>query len=81
MSAYQAFVKSNSARIRRENPGLGLGEVMKRLGEEFREMKARNAAERGNVKENLKEIVEIDDVFEGDDSTDDVAKKLDFLRI
>lgn len=85
LSAYQAYVKSNCARIRRENPGMGLGEVMKRLGKEFREMKAGNVAERRTVNAPVNEIVEMDGdaelVFERHDSTDDMVKKLDFLSL
>ena len=86
LSAYQAYVKSHCARVRKENPGMGLGEVMKRLGEEFREIKARRSAESVDNEES-REVVIVDDddeeveVSERDDSTDDVVRKLDFLTL
>ena len=86
LSAYQTYVKSHCARVRRENPGIGLGEVMKRLGEEFREIKARKSAESVDSEEG-REILVIDDDEEDvavsgrDDSTDDVVRKLDFLSL
>ena len=87
LSAYQAYVKSHCARVRKENPGIGLGEVMKRLGEEFREIKARKSAENVDSEESG-EVVVIDDDDEEDvagsrrdDGTDDVVRKLDFLNL
>lgn len=84
LSAYQAYVKSHCARVRRENPGMGLGEVMKRLGEEFREIKARRSAENVDNEESREVVVvDHDDVAVSgrDDSTDDVVRKLDFLNL
>ena len=85
LSAYQAYVKSNSARIRSENPGIGLGEVMKRLGEEFRQMKAQKS-EQGARDEEASEdvtVVEKGNLIgsDQDDDVDDVVKKLDILYL
>lgn len=85
ISAYQSYVKSNSARIRRENPGIGLGEVMKKLAEEYREYKVRKLKET----EDLENIVAVDVIVEDldgskqdrDASTDEVVRKLDFLNL
>lgn len=80
MSAYQIYVKGNSARVRRENPGLGLGEVMKKLGEEFRDVKARK-----KVEEKESSVPVDDDELEldgdQDDGVNDVFKKFDLLKL
>lgn len=91
MSAYQAYVKSNCKRVRRENPGWGLGEVMKRLGEDFRQQKLR---EKEDVRKKIEGTVTVVDDDENEDglggtvggggldgTTDDVVKKLDFLNL
>ena len=76
LSAYQIYVKSNSARVRRENPGSGLGEVMKKLGEEFRDVKARKKVEE------KESSVAVDDELELDgDGVNDVFKKFDLLKL
>lgn len=41
---FQAFVKAHYARVKREEAGWGMGEVMARLGREFREEKGRAVA-------------------------------------
>ena len=87
MSAYQIYVKSNSARVRRENPGLGLGEVMKKLGEEFRDVKARKLEENESPNEPIVGSAAVDDDElelsngEQDDSADEMFKKLDLLKL
>ena len=86
LSRYQAYVKSNCGRVRRENPGLGLGEVMKRLGEEFREPKAKKSGDRGENDRKVVEEIETCDVegdrgYSQDDSADCVARQLDFLHL
>ena len=85
MSAYQSYVKSNSARIRQEYPGIGLGEVMKKLGEEFRGLKARKLKETEDL-ENVGAVDVIVEDLDGsekdrDASTDEVVRKLDFLSL
>ena len=85
ISAYQSYVKSNSARIRQENPGIGLGEVMKKLGEEFRGMKARKLKEIEDL-ENVGAVDVIVEDLDGskrdrDVNTDEVVRKLDFLSL
>ena len=66
--------------MRRENPGLGLGEVMKKLGEEFRDVKARK-----KVEEKESSVPVDDDELEldgdQDDGVNDVFKKFDLLKL
>lgn len=72
MSDYQRFVKGNFGRVKGENPWAGVGEVMKRLGEEFRRTKAERE---GSVQEAV--VVDKEDEV----GADDVVKKLDFLNL
>ena len=86
-------MKDNCARIRRENPGLGLGEVMRKLGEEFREVKRKAEAQEGErtiLGEKIEStgddhISDINDEHESnhnrDPGTDEMVRKLDFLNL
>lgn len=68
-SEYQRFVKGNWERARgRLGEGVGMGEVMALLAREFREEKRKG----GGL------VVEGGD---GADELDQVARKLDFLRL
>ncbi|MCJ1249445.1 hypothetical protein MMC30_006669 [Trapelia coarctata] len=60
-SAYQVYVKTHYARVKRENPALGMGEIMVLLGKGYREEKARVLAEEAEVAEEggKKEEVEV----------------------
>ena len=64
---------------------MGLGEVMKKLGEEFRDVKARNLEEKEGSNEPVVGSATIDDELEldgdQDDSVDDMFKKLDLLKL
>lgn len=92
MSEYQRFVKENFGRVRGKMKGLGVGDVMKRLGEEFRRMKAENVVGEGDqgwkerAREGSEDVVVIIDDDEGDETEDEkgleeVARKLDFLSL
>ena len=77
-SKYQEFVKKEHERVRAENPGKGLGEIMAILGKEFRESQKYVA----NLKE-LREGAASNDTaqaIEGGE-LDDVARKLHFLEL
>lgn len=89
---YQRFVKSNFGRLKAENPGVGVGEVMRRLGEEFRRLKAEGRVgdgEKGRVGEGDKrKVAEVVIVDDDDDEREeeagrmnDVVRKLDFLNL
>ena len=58
---------------------------MKKLGEEFRDVKARKLEEKESLKEPIVEIAALNDELkldgDQDDSADDVFKKLDLLRL
>lgn len=84
LSEYQRFVKGNFARLKAENPGVGVGEVMRRLGEEFRSLKAEGRVGEGD-KRKVEEVVVVDD---DDDEREeeagrmnDVVRKLDFMNL
>ena len=68
-----------------ENPGLGLGEVMKKLGEEFRNVKARKLEEEESSNETIAGSAAAHDELEldvqQDDSADEMFKKLDLLKL
>ena len=90
LSEYQRFVKGNFARLKAENPGVGVGEVMRRLGEEFRSLRAegRVGEERkgrgGEGEKGRREIVVVDDDDEReveDGGMNDVVRKLDFMNL
>lgn len=68
-SDYQAYVKTEQARVRLENPGAGFGEIMAVLGREFRESKKLVVVKEAAIN------------TEADDGLDSVARKLDFLSL
>ncbi|KAL8862574.1 MAG: hypothetical protein Q9178_001072 [Gyalolechia marmorata] len=78
-SEYQEFVKANFARLKREKPGMSMGEVMAALGKEFREAKEKRKDE---------VVVPVDEVPKvggrrADENADleSVMRKLDFLEL
>ncbi len=86
LSEYQEFMKVNFARVRRENEGVSQSEVMKELGKEFREMKAKM----GEARSGSAEVAIVEDSEEEDGkrsrggeggAMDDVARKLEFLKL
>ncbi len=93
LSEYQRFVKGNFARLKAENPGVGVGEVMRRLGEEFRSLKAEgrvgeeNKGRVGEGEKGRREIVVVDDDDDDDEreveegGMNDVVRKLDFMNL
>jgi len=84
LSDYQRFVKSNFARVKAENPGVGVGEVMRRLGEEFRRLKAEGRVREGEKGKREEIVVSDDDEEEGEEEKggmNDVVRKLDFLNL
>lgn len=86
-SEYQMFVKVNFGKVEAENPGMGLGEIMKKVGEAFRKMKAEKDAAGGvadGERDGSAEIVVLDDgveELEDEGEADDVVRKLDFLSL
>lgn len=82
LSEYQRFVKGNFARLKVENPGVGVGEVMRRLGEEFRRLKAEGKVGEGG-KGRREIVVDNDDERGGKEEggINDVVRKLDFLNL
>lgn len=82
LSEYQRFVKGNFARLKVENPGVGVGEVMRRLGEEFRMLKAEGRVGEGG--EERRKVVADNDDERGEKEEggmNDVVRKLDFLNL
>lgn len=77
-SEYQEFVKREHERVRKQNLGAGFGEIMAILGREFRESKKKFAVVEGREEKGDEDIEE--QVEEGVD-LDDVARKLDFLKV
>lgn len=79
---FRDFVKREHERVRRENPGVGFGEIMVVLGREFRAKKGEAAAaadDEANGVERAEGSIE-EQVFESE-NLDDVARKLNFLNI
>ena len=89
LTEYQRFVKANFGRVKGETSGSGVGEVMKRVGEEFRKIKAQGRVEEAlgggtEKREGSEEAVfVVDDGEEVQDERgpDDVVRKLDFLSL
>jgi len=85
LSEYQRFVKSNFGRLKAENPGVGVGEVMRMLGEEFRRLKAEGRAGEGVKGEKGRRgevVVDDEEEREGEEpGLNDVVRKLDYLNL
>jgi len=94
-SAYQIYVKTHYATVKKENPTLGMGEIMVLLGRGYREEKARRVVVEEAGEDNGGEVVVVSD-GEGDENEeigglggggvgdgdlDGVARKLDFLSL
>ncbi|KAL8784453.1 MAG: hypothetical protein Q9213_003976 [Squamulea squamosa] len=79
MSEYQKFVKGNFARVKRERPEMGMGEVMAALGREFREGKEKPKGEVVVLSDDGPKTTERC----GDEETglDSIVRKLDFLEL
>lgn len=84
---YQEYVQKHFATVRRENPGLGMGGWMLELGRMYREERARGMGVVGSMGGSRSEDVSmgvgvgIDDAQEKGETTDSVARKLDFLTL
>ena len=89
VSGYQAYVKEHYGRVREENQGLGMGELMVLLGRGYREEKARRERERDGDgfledkrgDEEGKEGERPDGVAWIKEGLDSVARKLDFMSL
>ena len=90
LSEYQRYVKNNFGRIKMEMGEAPVGEVMKKVGECFRMSKAKERYTTVDVEEdtlrqheNFENILVVDEgeEAEGEDDADNVARKLDFLRL
>lgn len=74
---YQEYVQKHFATVRRENPALGMAGWMVELGRMFREQRARSMC--GDV--SMAVGVGINDEKKQAETTDSVARKLDFLTL
>ncbi|MCJ1425743.1 hypothetical protein MMC29_003643 [Sticta canariensis] len=86
---YQEYVQKHFATVRRENPALGMAGWMLELGRMFREERARGTDLAGSMGGSVSEDastgvgvgVGIDAEKEKGETTDSVARKLDFLTL
>ena len=81
---YQKYVQKHFATVRRENPALGMAGWMLELGRMFREERARGmdlAGSMGGNSVSEDASIGIDDDQEKGETTDSVARKLDFLTL
>ena len=77
---YRAFVKANYAVVKKENPQLGMGEVMKEIGRRFRECKEKR---RGQNEVVVVDVQEVKIVEEEDQSggLDDLTRRIVDLTV
>ncbi|KAL6721137.1 hypothetical protein ACLMJK_000237 [Lecanora helva] len=75
---FQDFIKNQHEKVRKENPGKSLGEIMVVLGKEFREVK--NSV---TDLEDFEKEAKSSDIERGigADDINDVTKKLEFLKL
>lgn len=84
---YQEYVQKHFATVRRENPALGMAGWMLELGRMYREERARGTGLAGSMGGSVSEDasvgvgVGINDEKEKGETTDSVARKLDFLTL
>lgn len=78
---YQEYVQKHFARVRSENPTLGMAGWMVELGRGFREERAKGLDPAGVMGESVSEGVVIHQNKEEDETMDSVARKLDFLSL
>ncbi|MCJ1381900.1 hypothetical protein MMC17_005012 [Xylographa soralifera] len=95
VSEYQAYVKEHYSRVKKENVGMRMGEIMGMLGRGYREEKEKREKEAGGKSAEVVEVIEVGSDGGGDcdgdgegvvESTggldlDAVARKLDFLSL
>ncbi|KAL8818372.1 MAG: hypothetical protein Q9191_007957, partial [Dirinaria sp. TL-2023a] len=91
LSEYQRYVKENFGRVKKEMEGAAVGEVMKKVGESFRLMKANGRLQIVGVegddvsspKKILESTLEADEreKVQAEGDADDVVRKLDFLSL
>ncbi|OBT94662.1 hypothetical protein VE01_06177 [Pseudogymnoascus verrucosus] len=74
MGEYQAYVKENIGRVRRENLGSPQKDIMALVGRGYRELKAERLKGLGQSGLSVESVVE-------DDSVDLIVKKIDFLDL
>jgi predicted SprT family Zn-dependent metalloprotease len=79
MGEYQAYVKDNIGRVRRENVGSPQKDIMALVGRGYRELKAARLKELGKSSLSIESVV--DDKELEVDSVDSIVKKIDFLDL
>ena len=58
---YRSFVKANYAVVKKENPQLGMGEVMREIGKRFRESRERSIREKEMVRVDVQEVKAVEE--------------------
>ncbi|KFX92336.1 hypothetical protein V490_05435 [Pseudogymnoascus sp. VKM F-3557] len=79
MGEYQAYVKDNIGRVRRENVGSPQKDIMALVGRGYRELKAARLKELGKSSLSVESVVDEKELEV--DSVDSIVKKIDFLDL